>query len=306
MSSCTAEQLPSYAFLEGLMLQNYQIDNLVNEKAEPFKKRLKSFLQMRDYKMEGFTDPTKQRDLSIRFHWGHYHDFGAFALKGWMDKRHISLLAVFIDKFKAIPQSLEGLRVLDIGCWTGGMSLLLCAMGAQVTAIEEVKKYVDCLNYLKYAFDIRNLEARHLSLYECTTPEFQDAFDIVLFAGVLYHVTDPVLAMRLTYNSLKDGGVCLVETHSVNEKHPLLVYQGPTVYHHDGTAENLDRTGWNWFFPSSSIVPLIMSDVGYEDIRITINDNELMNVKQSRVMAIGKRTKHQDMLRAGLSNKNVR
>jgi hypothetical protein len=51
---------------------------------------------------------------------------------------------------------------------------------------EEVRKYVDCLKYLKRAFNIENLEPLNLSLFECTTPEFQDAFGFVLFAGVLY------------------------------------------------------------------------------------------------------------------------
>lgn len=296
------EQLPSYAFLEGLM-RNYQVKNLVNEKPKPFRERIDLFLQMNDYNMEGFIDPTKQRDLSIQFYWGHNHDFGEFVIKGWMGNRHISLLAAFIDKAKAIPQSLEGLRVLDIGCWTGGTSLLLCAMGAQVVAIDEVKKYIDCLNYLKHAFDLQKLEARNLSLYECTTPEFQDAFDVVLFAGVLYHITDPILAMRLTYNSLKDGGVCLVETHAIDDSRCIFAYRGSTVCG-GGTADKFNRTGWNWLFPSPSALSQIMLDVGYKNISITgIN---FIDVNQGRVMAVGKRVKHQDMLRAGLSVKNVR
>ena len=43
----------------------------------------------------------------------------------------------------------------------------------------------------------------------------------------------------------------------------------------------------------------MMLDVGYKNVHVT-------NVAQSRAMAVGKRIKHQDMLRAGLSVKNVR
>ena len=85
-------------------------------------------------------------------------------------------------------------------------------MGAKVVAIEEVAKYVDCLKYIRDAFDLENLEPRRLSLYDLTADEFQDAFDIVLFAGVLYHLSDPVLGLRITFDALKPGGTVLLET----------------------------------------------------------------------------------------------
>jgi 2-polyprenyl-3-methyl-5-hydroxy-6-metoxy-1,4-benzoquinol methylase len=78
---------------------------------------------------------------------------------------------------------------------------------AEVVAIDEVKKYVECLQFLKKSFAIDNLEPRHLSLYDLVDPAFQDRFDLVLFAGVLYHVTDPIVALRITFNCLRDGGM---------------------------------------------------------------------------------------------------
>lgn len=252
--------LPSYNYLQSLM-SNYQVKDLVNVDPNSFRNRLDEFLQLQDYKMEGFKDSKKQRDLSIKFHWGHNHDFGDFYLKGRMGNRHIGLLATFIDEFEALPKSLNGLKVLDIGCWTGGTSLLLSAMGAHVVAIEEVKKYVDCLNYLKYAFNIDRLEPENLSLYDCTSPEFQDSFDFILFGGVLYHVTDLILALRITFNCLKDGGVCLLETAAIDSNKRILSYEGPTVFG-EGGAKDLSRSGWNWFFPSPATLSQMMADVG--------------------------------------------
>jgi len=278
-------------------MSNYQVKDLVNVDPKVFKKKIDEFLQVQDYKMEGFKDPKKQRDLSIKFHWGHDHDFGDFSLKGDMENRHIKLLARFIDEFKSIPRSFDGLRVLDIGCWTGGTSLLLCAMGAHVVAIEEVKKYIDCLNYLKYAFDIKRLEPKNLSLFELTEPDFYDSFDIVLFAGVLYHVTDPILALRITFNCLKDGGLCLLETAIVPSEEYILSYEGPTVYW-GGNIKELNRRGWNWFKPSPSTLSGMMSDVGYNSIQVS--------VIRGRAFAIGRREFHCDMMRGGLSVRNIR
>jgi SAM-dependent methyltransferase len=289
--------LPSYDYLRSLML-NYQVKDLVNATPESFKNKLDGFLGLRDHEMEGFENPDRQRDLTVKFHWGHNHDFGDFYLQGRMGDRHIALLARFIDEFQAVPRSLDGLRVLDIGCWTGGTSLLLCAMGAHVVAIEEVKKYVDSLDYLKHAFALDRLEPRHLSLYECTTPELQDAFDIVFFAGVLYHITDPVLALRITFNCLKNGGVCLAETEALSSGKRLLSYEGPSIVR-GGSKGDLSRGGWNWFFPSSSTLAQMMSDVGYTDIRAS-------KATHGRVFAVGRRETHVDMMRSGLSVKNIR
>ena len=292
-----AASLPSYSHLQNLM-SNYQTKDLINVDPEPFKARINEFLQIQDHEIEAYTDPGKQRDLAIKFHWGHNHDFGEFSLTGRMADRHIWLLAMFIDRLNAIPRSLEGMRVLDIGCWTGGTSLLLCAMGARVVAIEEVKKYADCLNYLKFAFGIDNLEAKNLSLYECTTPDFQDSFDVVLFAGVLYHVTDPILALRITFSALKDGGVCLLETEVINSGRRILSYEGPTVFT-GGSAKDLSRTGWNWHIPSLATVHQMMTDVGYADVQAS-------EVIGKRAFAVGKRLIYTDMCRSGLSVKNIR
>ena len=289
--------LPSYNYVRSLM-SNYQVKNLVNVAPKSFKEKIDEFLQLRNHEMEGFKDPEKQRDMSIQFNWGHNHDFGEFHLRGAMGDRHISLLATFIDRFNIISHSLNGLKVLDIGCWTGGTSLLLCAMGAHVIAIEEVKKYVDCLNYLKYAFDIHELEPKNLSLYELSTPKFEDSFDIVLCAGVLYHVTDIILALRTTFNCLKDGGVCLLETAAVDSNERILSYRGPTIFA-GGTKEDLTRSGWNWLIPSPTTLSQMMSDVGYTDVQVS-------EVMLGRAFAIGKRDTHVDIMRAGLSVRNIR
>ena len=61
------------------------------------------------------------------------------------------IIADFIDQFD-FPEKLGGMRVLDIGAWTGGISLLLAAMGAKVVALEEVVKYSNTVNYLAYVW----------------------------------------------------------------------------------------------------------------------------------------------------------
>jgi len=288
--------LPSYKLLEQLF-SNYQTNRLLEQDRAAFKKKIDGFLKLNDYKMEGFKDPQKQRDLSVKFHWGHNHDFGDFSLKGRMEDRHLEILATFMDIFKVLPKTLTGMKILDIGCWTGGTSLLLAAMGAHVVAIDEVKKYIECLGFLKENFKIDQLEPRHLSLFDCNSKKFKETFDFVLYAGVLSHVSDPILSLRIIFNSLKKGGLCLLESAAFNTKKSILTYKGPTVFR-QGKKEHLDRGGWDWFIPSAKLIFNMMHDVGYSDIKLS-------KVRYGRVYAVATKKKDTDIMRGGLSVRNI-
>lgn len=47
-----------------------------------------------------------------------------------MADRHIEIIARFLSDF-GLPLDLTGKKVLDIGVWTGGTCLALCALGAE-------------------------------------------------------------------------------------------------------------------------------------------------------------------------------
>ncbi len=280
-------------------MERYTTAHLVDITPESFKNRLDEFLALRDHEGEGLPTADGQRDLTVNFHWGHDHDFGSFRLDGRMKDRHIQIPAAFQDRFSALPDDLRGIRILDVGCWTGGTSLLLCALGAEVTAIEEVRKYAECLSFLKEAFAVDSLEVQNISLFDLgLDPSAQDKFDIILYSGVLYHVTDPVLSLRLCFNMLRDSGRCLVETMSLDSEDCVLAYQGPT-WHHKGTQRPGSRGGWNWLIPSPAAIHTMMTDVGFVDVEGT-------DVENGRAMAVGQRINHVPILRSGLADRRVR
>src|ERR1700722_18001612 len=288
---------PTYQYLLNLMLTTYNVKNLVGVDRADFKAAIEAFLTLEDASMEGYQDPDLQREKSIRFYWPYDHDFGDFKVgPGTGRYRHADLLSTFIDRFGAIPRDLTGKKVLDIGCYLGGPSLLLAAMGAQVVAIEEVKKYVDCLSYIRDSFGLESLQIRNLSLYDLTADEFQDEFDVVLFAGVLYHLSDPVLGMRITFDAVKPGGVVLLETGAARSDARILEYGGRD----DGGRKN----GANWFFPSPLVVTEMMKEVGYGNVRKSVR--HLPHRQRDRMVAVGTKTAQVDMLRAGLSVPNIR
>jgi len=278
-------------------MQRYQCAHLQGVSPEAFRRQLEAFKELHDAGMEDFKDPSKQRDMSVRFQWGHHHDFGDFQLEGPLKERHIWLLQTFIDEFQEMPLDLSGQRVLDVGCWTGGTSLLLCAMGAEVVAIEEVRKYADAVRYLKKAFGLDRLQVEAMSLFDIPTFADRERFDYVLYAGVLSHVTDPILSFRILFNAMKDGGKCLVETATVKSRDSILTYGGPTAVK-SGSASEMNRSGWNWFLPSPSTLKQMMLDVGFGPV--------LQNgITKHRAFAVGTRKIQVDMMRGGLSVRSM-
>ena len=153
-----------------------------------------------DDEEEGYTkrNAKSQRWMSRTFMWGHTHNFGNFTMPGAMGNRHLWLLSIFGTKF---PFSLEAIKdsvVLDVGTWTGGTTLSLLQLGAkQVVGMEEVHKYANAANYLLKSFgldDRAHVNAASLYTYDKVITK-KDYFDVVYFPGVLYHLSDPIVAI---------------------------------------------------------------------------------------------------------------
>lgn len=285
--------------LRRLLRERYTVANLKGIGADEFEQHIRSLPGRRDAEAERYADPTRQRDLSVQFEWGHNHDFGAFSMSGLMQDRHINVLAAFMTLFGVPPLDLSGKTVLDVGCWTGGTSLLLAAMGARVLAIEEVVKYAKCAGYLKDAFAVDNLEVESRSLYSLDEERFRDRFDLVLYSGVLYHVSDPVLSLRILFNALRNGGRCLVETMAAEGPGSFCLYgERRTAASRDPAKPSTLVGGWAWFVPSLQALSNMLGDAGFE-----VRGAQLL--MGSRALSVAERVRHDDMLRAGLSKSSI-
>jgi len=280
----------------------YQTTNLQNISPEEFSQHILSQIGAINVQSEGFSEHEleRQRDLSIKFHWGHNHDFGTFKLDGRMGDRHINLLANFVCLFPISIDSFANKTVFDVGCWTGGTTLLLASLGSHVFAIEEVKKYADMVDYLSKSFGIHDrVSVNAMSIYNCNSEEFQDRFDFVYFPGVIYHLSDPLVALRILFNSLKIGGVVLVESAGINTAEPYCRFDGSLIYT-AGTRERLNRGGWNWFMPSPSALQRMMREAGFDEIQT------LWFEGTNRVYGYGKKVSQVGICKAGLSVRNIR
>jgi len=262
-----------------------------------FYRQLRYFETKNDWKKEGYSSHHQQRLETITWRWGHNYNFGEFKVKDYMAFRHLVMASIFIDYF-GLPSDLTGLKLLDIGAFIGASSFVYNMMGAHVVACEEVRKYSQVTDFLISSYGMKNIETAPYSLYDLP-PEFNNQFDIVHYAGVLYHVSDPLLSLRLLYNALKPGGIILIETNACcldldksfepSRNLPYITYEGNTW-----------RWGNNWFNPSPVALRNMMLDMGFENVQVTGS-----NVANIRMYAVGQKVKYKEFLRAGFARTDI-
>lgn len=268
-----------------------------NEKSINLAKKLVSQEGEVDFEVEGLKSAENQRDLSIKFHWGHNHNFGnGFYVNGRMGNRHIDLISQFMVGFGLDDDFFKDKNCIDVGCWTGGTTLMLKYLGAnEVLALEEVKKYGKTMTELcNGVYGLEGVGSEPINLYDLVTDK---KYHVAYFPGVIYHLSDPVLGLRRLYNSLCDGGVCLVETAGIRSDKSIASFEGSRIYHQKSTQskEQLNRGGWNWFFPSTSCLERWMVEAGFDEVRT------YYSLRSNRVYGYGVRRGFTDIVRAGLS-----
>jgi 2-polyprenyl-3-methyl-5-hydroxy-6-metoxy-1,4-benzoquinol methylase len=205
------------------------------------------------------------------FVWGHNHDFGhGFQRSGAMGDRHLEITSELIA-LGMMPADLSGQRVLDIGCWSGGDLLILAGLGGQVEAIEEhplaaataqaLVKLVGC-----------DAPVHSFSAYK-DRPEWKQSFDLVYCSGVIYHVTDPLLLLRICFAYLKPGGRLVIETK---------MQEGPgAMCSYSGVVER----GWNWYAPTYEAMGRWLVDAGFAQEHIRVHRRPI-----GRLLASGLKT----------------
>jgi tRNA (mo5U34)-methyltransferase len=118
-----------------------------------------------------------------------------------------------------LPESLKGMRALDLGCSDGFFSFELEKRGAAVTAMDFVPA-------THTGFDIaRRILGSHVdyrvgNVYSLNPDEFGE-YDIVFFLGVLYHLRRPQAALDAIRSVMPVGGQLYVASFLIDE-HVLL------------------------------------------------------------------------------------
>ena len=131
--------------------------------------------------------------------WAHRIDMGG----GIETPGYYQHTAALATPYFGMPANLTGKTVLDIGCSDGMFSFEAERRGAIVTAIDSSKHDALCIGKAEdwprgFQFAKRVLKSKvgffDMDLYDL--PALCGLWDIVLFLGVLYHLPDPIGALR--------------------------------------------------------------------------------------------------------------
>lgn len=120
---------------------------------------------------------------------------------------------------------LKGKTVLDIGSNGGFMMLEMEKLGATVTAIDSNPLYVNQSNFIKKAF---NLNAK-VYQRDIEVP-LDNKYDIVLMLGIIYHVENPILALKNTIKATKEYLILETAIAAGEESFAKFMDLGPLMY----------------------------------------------------------------------------
>jgi tRNA (mo5U34)-methyltransferase len=191
----------------------------------------------------------EQHSQVLQGSWWHSIDLGGGRITPGVHS-HEELLNNF-NRF-ALPSGLDGLRVLDIGCWDGFYAFEAEKRGAGVVALDSWRP--DNFFRAREALGSK-IPFHELSVYDATRAKL-DSFDIVFFLGVLYHLRHPLLALERVCELTRD--VAIVESHVVDNlfdtKQPIMEF-----YEEDELGGQFD----NWWGPNIECLRRMLRAAGF-------------------------------------------
>lgn len=176
---------------------------------------------------------------------------------------------------EALPESLKGWRVLDIGCNAGFYSFELAKLGANVTGIDLDEHYLRQARWAarQYGLDGR-VKFRKMQIYDLA--HSNATYDMVIFMGVFYHLRYPLLALDIVAQKFKK--LLLFQTLTMPgeevmepvddlpiEKRDLMLSPGwPRMAFIENSLAG-DNT--NWWAPNHAAVEAMLRSSGLKTIR---------------------------------------
>jgi tRNA (mo5U34)-methyltransferase len=154
-------------------------------------------------------------------------------------------------------ESLDGRRVLDVGCGNGYYAFRMIGAGARsVIGIDPMLLFVFQFLALNHFFAVPDIQVLPLRLNELPGPD--RLFDTTFSMGVLYHQREPLEHLSRLRETLRPGGELVLET---------LIYPGDDLFVHQ-PEERYARMRNVWHLPTAAALAEWLRESGFRDVRL--------------------------------------
>jgi SAM-dependent methyltransferase len=161
-----------------------------------------------------------------------------------------------LDEWEWWPRRLDGMRVADVGCFTGGLSLILADRGAEIVyAVDEIPEHVAQCAYLAQTFSATNVCPVVRSVYQLREAIPPASLDLVLLSGVLYHLSDMLVGLRAVRELLRPNGLLLIQSYAIAD------------FEH--SYANFGRfVAGRWWQPTALCIRDMLEFMGFRDVEL--------------------------------------
>ena len=182
--------------------------------------------------------------------------------------------------------NLDGMRVLDAACNCGGFTVEATKLGCDfVLGIDVVSRYIEQAKFVQRALSIQNADFRIMDI-ERVDEDSVGSFDVTFCFGILYHLENPVLAMKRLSSVTKK--VLIVDTRLFQFPNVLKPYLNKPMWKMNipvtSEEDSLDSSTSQWrrkekhpqFLPNESAVLELLDYLGFAKIEKIIPDQKGM------------------------------
>lgn len=206
-----------------------------------------------------------------------------------------------------LPADCRNLRVLDLGTRDGYFAFELEKRGASVVATDYVPSGTTGFDVVKNILKSQRVEYIQDNIYNLN-PKRYGQFDIVLFLGLLYHLPDPLKALRLIRSVSR--GLMYIETQGIDNAFllpngqlvPLITVSPqlekiPIMQFYPKKSLNNDPS--NYWAPNLICLEKMLEETGFTILNRFVNGNRLIakckisvNSESTEIMdlAVGNKT----------------
>ncbi len=147
-------------------------------------------------------------------------------------------------------------RVLDLGVGTGWTSCFLARRGYEVVGQDICADMIDQARVNQERYGLTDNPHFEVSDYE--SMDYRAEFDAALFFGSLHHSVNEEDALRMVFQALRPGGVCLTAEPGVGharQHHSLVAVQQFQVTERDMPATRIIRAARKVGFRTFQVYP---------------------------------------------------